>query len=374
MKVLQICQDYHYTKLYRNLFNALNDNDISNIVYTPLNIKKEKEILSDGKDIIYSLPSFRSYQSFFFYNKQRTLLDALEKNIDVNEVDIIHAHTLFTSGNLAYDLSKKYGKKYIVAVRNTDVNAFFKYRKLIASKGIEIMLNAEKVIFISPKYKDFVLNKYVPEEKRACIEVKSVVLPNGVDEFWINNRKNKEIKNVNKIKFIQVGRLMKNKNLDSTLKIIEHLRKLGYDAKLDIVGDGPLRKRVEEWNEKYCEFIKYHGQLDKEELMKLYSENDIYIMPSKGETFGLVYIEAISQGLPIVYTSGQGVDGYFKQLEVGVAIDYKDIAKSSELIIDIIKDYNNISIKCKEECIDFTWGKIGVEYNKIYRDINSNNK
>ena len=369
MKVLQICQDYPYTKLYENLFNALNDNDVFNIVYTPLNIKEDKKIVNDGKNIIYSLPSFKSYQSFFFYNKQRTLLDTLEKNIDVNEVDIIHSHTLFTSGNLAYELSKKYNKKYIVAVRNTDVNVFFKYRKLIAPKGVEIMMNAEKVIFISPKYKEFVLNNYVPEKVRTIIEEKSMVLPNGIDSFWIENRKSKKIKDTNKINFIQVGRLMKNKNLNATLKIVKDLRSKGYDAKLNIVGDGPLRKKVEQWSSKYSEFVKYHGQLNKEQLLNMYSENDIYIMPSKGETFGLVYIEAISQGLPIVYTAGQGVDGYFNQFDVGVAIDYKNIENSSKLIIDVIKDYNNISRRCTERCVDFTWSEIGIEYNKIYEEI-----
>lgn len=53
MKVLQICQDYPYTKLYENLFNVLSDNNISNIVYTPLNINEKKTIINDGKNIIF---------------------------------------------------------------------------------------------------------------------------------------------------------------------------------------------------------------------------------------------------------------------------------------------------------------------------------
>ncbi|MGL5354454.1 MAG: glycosyltransferase family 4 protein, partial [Clostridium sp.] len=241
----------------------------------------------------------------------------------------------------------------------------------LCSKGIEIMVNAEKVIFISPRYKEFVLNKYVPQKLRAEIEAKCQVLPNGIDNFWIDNRKSKVREESKKISFIQVGRLMKNKNLDATLKIVKNLRAQGYDASLDIVGDGPTREQVEKWSKEYSEFIKYHGQLNKEEILNLYSKSDIYIMPSKGETFGLVYIEAISQGLPIVYTSGEGVDGYFKQLEVGAAINYNDINESTNLILDIIKDYNNISIRGKEACVDFTWSEIGTEYNNIYREINN---
>ena len=43
-------------------------------------------------------------------------------------------------------------------------------------------------------------------------------------------------------------------------------------------------------------------------------------MPSRYETFGLVYGEAMSQGLPIIYSKGQGVDGYFKEGTVGYGV------------------------------------------------------
>lgn len=373
MKVLQICQDYPYTKLYENLFNALNSHDVFNIVYTPLNIKEEKKIVDDGKNIVYSLPSFEAYQSFLFYNKQRTLLNTLETNINVNEVDMIHAHTLFTSGNLAYELKRKYNKKYMVAVRNTDLNTFFKYRKNLYFRGIEIMLNAEKIVFISPRYKEVVLNKYVPKKHREVIEAKCVVLPNGIDNFWIRKRKSKVREENKKINFIQVGRLMKNKNIEGTLRIIKELRNRGYDAKLDIVGHGPLRREIESLSAHYGDFVEYHGQLSKEQILEKYDKTDIYIMPSKNETFGLVYIEAMSQGIPVIYTKGEGIDGYFKQLEVGAAINYRNINESIKLIEDILNDYNNISERCKEACVDFTWSDIGEEYSRIYKAITESN-
>ena len=47
-------------------------------------------------------------------------------------------------------------------------------------------------------------------------------------------------------------------------------------------------------------------------------------MPSFPETFGLVYVEAMSQGLPIIYTKGQGIDGYFEDGKVGYPVNTKD--------------------------------------------------
>ena len=47
-------------------------------------------------------------------------------------------------------------------------------------------------------------------------------------------------------------------------------------------------------------------------------------MPSSNETFGLVFIEALSQSLPIIYTKGEGIDGYFKDDFIGKAVNSKD--------------------------------------------------
>ena len=66
-------------------------------------------------------------------------------------------------------------------------------------------------------------------------------------------------------------------------------------------------------------------------------------MPSKTETFGLVYAEAMSQGLPVIYTRGQGFDGQFEEGEVGYSVDCKDKKEISMKIIDIINNYDVIS-------------------------------
>jgi glycosyltransferase involved in cell wall biosynthesis len=60
--------------------------------------------------------------------------------------------------------------------------------------------------------------------------------------------------------------------------------------------------------------------MPKEKLLNNYRNSDIFIMPSYNETFGLVYIEAMSQGLPIIYTQNEGVDGYFKEGSVGYSV------------------------------------------------------
>ena len=78
---------------------------------------------------------------------------------------MIHAYTLFTDGNVARTLSKKYGVPYVVAIRDTDVNDFFRYRPYLIKLGSQIMKDASAVFFLSESYKRIVLEKYVPSNR-----------------------------------------------------------------------------------------------------------------------------------------------------------------------------------------------------------------
>ena len=55
---------------------------------------------------------------------------------------------------------------------------------------------------------------------------------------------------------------------------------------------------------------------NKSELLGIYRSSSIFIMPSTGETFGLVYIEALSQSLPVIYTKGDGVYGFLENVDI----------------------------------------------------------
>ena len=76
----------------------------------------------------------------------------------------------------------------MVAVRNTDVNDFFRLMPHLRKRGINIMLNAQKVFFLSEAYKNQVFDKYVPNKYKEEIKKKTEVIPNGIDKFWFQNK------------------------------------------------------------------------------------------------------------------------------------------------------------------------------------------
>lgn len=89
-------------------------------------------------------------------------------------------------------------------------------------------------------------------------------------------------------------------------------------------------------------------------------------MPSKHETFGLVYAEAMSQGLPVIYTRGQGFDGQFPEGEVGFSVKYDEPEEIVMRVKEIIANYDAISTRDLANVHRYDWEDIAQDYIKLY--------
>lgn len=374
MEVLHICSGYPDTKLYQNLVKELDHKNIKQLMYVPYNSDniKNKRILTKAKNVEYVFSSpFNKLDRILYYTKINKIYKDIVSKVELEQTNIVHAHFLFSNGGVAYRLKKEYGIDYIVAVRNTDVNYFFKYAKHLRKYGVKIIKEAKKVIFISPSYKEYVIEQFIPSNLQERVRTKSYVIPNGIDEFWLDNiNVYKRFNNISpSINLIFVGELNKNKNVVNSIKALNVLKKKGYDVQLDIIGEGPLESELKELinSTENKDNITMHGYINnKNKLMELYRKSDIFIMPSHQETFGLVYIEAMSQGLPVIYSKGQGIDGYFGENEIGVAVSSNNIEEIADGVITIEKNYKKMYDSAIRVVSDFSWSKIARDYVNIY--------
>ena len=370
MEVLQIANDYLNTKLYASLFSSLNETGVSNSVFVPVCKNKTYETESGAPDQdntrLIVCPCFSGIDRILYFSKQKKIIKEITASQDLEQIHIIHAHTLFSSGYAAMKLKEKYGKPYIAAVRNVDVNVFFKRMIHLRRLGIEIMREASQVIFLSPAYKEHVLETYIPECNRRMIEEKCSIIPNGISpKFFMEDCHGKRIGD-KKIRLIYAGEINRNKNLGETIKAAKILKERRIDVSITAVGD-VTEARCKEWiRDPLVEHIPYCSQ---EELLHRYGDADIFVMPSHTETFGLVYAEAMSQGLPVIYTRGQGFDGQFAEGEVGYSVSDNDAEEIAEKILKIKENYGNMSERCVKNARLFDWGKIAGEYQAIYRRL-----
>ncbi|WP_430790447.1 glycosyltransferase family 4 protein [Virgibacillus flavescens] len=374
MKILHICSGYPDTGLYQNLLGELDANGIQQIMYVPYKTSeiKNKRMLEHAAHVSYVFSSpHNKFDRLVYFSKVRKITKDIIDSIDLSDIDLTHAHFLFSNGGAAYRLKKKMGIDYIVAVRNTDINVFFKYGIHLRKHGVAILKEAKKIIFLSPAYKDYLIEHYIPSHLKDRIRDKSYVVPNGIDNFWLENSYDtKELAAFSKtIRLVFVGELNQNKNVMTALGSVLRLKEKGFDVRFDIIGTGPLENEIKTYikTKHIRSNVTLHGYVnDKNRLLAMYREADIFLMPSFHETFGLVYIEAMTQGLPVIYSRGQGIDGYFEEGEVGYAVNpasSEDISRKIETIMDNYEAMNQQVINVVGE---FKWSKIASVYQELY--------
>ena len=371
MKVLHLNSYFIDNHLYSQLFSVL-EKDIEQIVYIPIKQDRNPENVIPFKqtELIFE-KIIKPIHKYNYFEKIRAITkDVITKGVYKN-IDFVHAHNLFTDGAIACNLKKKFGIKYVVAVRTTDIGLQYKFMYHRRDKIKRVLLEAEKIIFISPTYKDMLLammsNSFIQK-----IKDKIYIVPNGIDEVWLENIKEPQQKDLAlSIELLYVGQIMPRKNVNVLIDAVEFLRqKTTKDYNLTIIGGENI------YNKEYFEdfllkikskkWITYLGKVkDKKQLIQHYRNSDIFVMPSKGELFGLVYIEALSQGKPVLYSKGEGINGFLEGKEVGVAVDPNDIEKIAIGIEKIVDNYNNY-INFFGVIKPFNWASITEQYKKMY--------
>lgn len=372
MRVLHINCNYLGSALHQTMIEHLDKRGVENWVFVPT-YDKNIAVLKINENVTVS-ECFKKWDRLFFDYKQRKIQRAMEINLDSASFDCIHAYTVFTDGNTAMNLSRKYGIPYVVAVRNTDVNTFFKYMVHLRRRGVEVLKNASAIFFLSEAYRQQILEYYIPKRLKESILKKSWVIPNGIDDFWIENRaalvwdreRDKRLSD-RWLRIIYAGKINKNKNIRLTQGALDIMRQQGWKIDFTVIG------KVEDQRE-YEQIIsdantRYMNQQTKEHLISFYRENDIFVMPSHTESFGLVYAEAMSQGLPVVYTKGQGFDGQFAEGQVGFHVDALSKDEVVEAICKIVRNYYEIRNRCVANAEQFTWDAIVKRYDSIYRTL-----
>jgi glycosyltransferase involved in cell wall biosynthesis len=368
-KLLQISNDFADQKIYVNLVKRLSAKGFEQMVYVP--VRWQEKINGNRDDSIKGVTYHYSYIlkrnllfKLRFYRKIRIILNDLERKIDLSEVGLVHAHFLFSDGAIAYRLKQKYNIPYVVSVRATDIHTFFPYMVHLRKLGNRIINEAEKVIFINYSYKHLFDQKYRMSFLKETGD-KFLVIPNAIDDAWFKKSPpHKDIQDP--IHLLYVGRVIKRKKLDIVIRALKKLNAENNSSfRLEVVGEGDYLKKVRELAD---DNVIFHGRIsDTDQLLKIYERCHIFTMPALRETFGLVYIEALSQGLPIIYCRGEGVDGYFKEESVGYAASPNSVSEVVDGIHIILKDYGRLSANAINESKSFNWDDITNKYVEVYQ-------
>lgn len=205
------------------------------------------------------------------------------------------------------------------------------------------------------------------------------IIPNGVDTTRFNPH-NPKIKKFddNKLNILFTGRIEKRKGLIYLLKAYANLKIKYPDIRLIIVGRGPLLKDHQNFVKKNkIKDVFFEGYVSIKELPYYYSTAHIYCSPALfGESFGIVLLEAMANGIPVVAFNISGYNDVVSNLENGLLAIPKDVHDLTEKLEILIKDPDlrkELGQKGLIKARNHTWEKIAKKninyYHKIYDSV-----
>jgi len=345
MRVLQVNKLYSpwiggVEKIVQQIAEGLNKRDVLDIDILCCQ-PKGKGIIEENNGVkVYRASSFGMLWGMpFSFNFLR-----LFKKIS-QIVDIIDLHQPFFLGDLAIFIFKPKAK--LIVHYHSDIvrQRFFEF--LLRPIIFNTLKKSDKIIVSNPN-----ILKNSPYLKN--VQQKCEIIPFGVDLDNFKGGTEEEIKKIREKygKFVLfVGRLNYYKGVKYLIDAMK-----GFELNLVIIGDGPLKKELKKRVEKLKinERIFFLSVLKNEDLINFYKASDFLVLPSifKSEAFGIVLIEAMACGKPIISTElGTGTSFVNKDGITGFVVLPRDSKSLSNVIRRIITD-DKISLELGENALN----------------------
>ncbi|MFL2569354.1 MAG: glycosyltransferase [Flavobacteriales bacterium] len=269
--------------------------------------------------------------------------------------DVIHVHS-FLAGELALWIKQEFEIPYVITEHSSSYE-----RKLLSESDLklacEVFENSHANIAVSQSLSNAIKNYFN--------NLQFQVIPNIVDTDYFNLIENRTI---DKFQFINIANLNKNKNQLHLIQSFTQAFRGNTFYQLLIVGHGPEKNNLQNWidsNNMNAQIILY-GSASREEVKTLLHQSDCFVLSSKIETFGVVLIEAMSCGLPVLSTKCGGPESIVTNDEVGILSDFDSFGENMALMYP--KKYNSNTIH-KYAVDHFSESVIAEKLIKIYNQL-----
>ena len=368
MKLLHINSYFSTTALYRHLYERQTASGLDIDVYVPIAEQFPQAQLNTSGDYTKVTRPYQQRDRFLFPVKHRKIWKDLQQQYRLASYDLIHAHSLFSNGWLARQVNRRFGTPYVVAVRSADLVTFFQKMPWMRKTGLDILQHAAHIVFISQNTYQRVYDRYIPKDQQASLKAKTSVIANGIDDFWHQHRYLDEAKTVQyPLQIVSTGQVCGRKRFVQLAEMVQAYNDNIRPAELHIIGPNRNPKIVSILEN--FPLVHYYGPKTPQEMADIYRRMDLFALLSYPETFGLVYAEAMSQGLPVIYTQGQGFDGYFPNYQVGVAVDKTDQIAFSNAIDYLCDHYQEVSTNAVTASKQFNWDQVHQQCLDLYATV-----
>ena len=317
-----------------------------------------REYLLKGVHVFYcAIPAGSVPRSFGQWAQQHAA-ERLRNSIQATgwKPDVIHSH--FGSGFL--NVAKSDGIPYVYTEHSSLVN-----RETVPTVELrwekDTYPRADRVICVSSTLAGRVLER---------TGIKARVIHNMVDirEFTYTGRPAPG----DSFRFVATGLLIQRKGYDLLLNALAEVRKRGVNATLTIIGEGKKRSSLESQIETLGleGTVRFLGQQPRKVLAEEYARSDAFVLPSRRETFGVVYAEAMAAGLPVIATRCGGPEDFVEE-STGILIPTEDVKALEEAMVYMAENresYDSAAI-AEYALENFAPERIAAKLTEVYKEI-----
>lgn len=244
--------------------------------------------------------------------------------------DLVHAHKFTFEGLAGHEIARHFGAPLFVSLRGEVETKVFRMKPTLRPLLRRVATEAARLYFVSAWFRDE-FHRYVPAQPgkernlpNIVRNIAPVITPQPPGE-----------------RFVAILALdtWKRKGVRWLLDGLALARRERPDLKLDLIGGGGGRSRARIARmiaaRGLADAVTLVGPLPNAELLARLPRYRALLLPSLNETFGMVYVEALFAGVPILFTRGTAIDGYLDGLDVGRAVPPRDAKAIAAAILDL---------------------------------------
>lgn len=299
----------------------------------------------------------------------KEIISLYETYLGEEQPDIIHAHCCVWAGYAAMKLSAKTGIPYVITEHST---MFQLHPDRISTKNNkcirEAFQKADSVICVSNAFRE-VLSVYRNPEK---IQVVGNVVDCSLFRIDETARETEDDTfRFLTVCYMQTEDQLRKKGIDILLKAWRKVQEHFPNARLVVGGGGQAAAKAVEWCKEYGveKTVTFLGALDRAEVIRQMQSCDCFVLPSRYETFGVVYIEAFACGKPVIAAANGGPDDFISQ-ENGILVPVEDVEALFEAMAQMMEQGQNYQPdRIRGSIEQFSAPAIAAQLTAIYQKI-----
>lgn len=311
-------------------------------------------------------PKITSFQFKYFVKVGYSLF---EQYIDqYGQPDVIHAHSMFNAGILARHINAKHSIPYIINEHSS------LYSKKLLSRG-QLQLchaiadKAASRLAVSLPLCEL-LNRLMGNNGLDWEE-----MPNIVQEEFLSTPLHSNKMHAQGFRFVTVCLLTHKKGTHNLLQAFADAFRNEPSVTLDVGGDGPDRSRLEAlaYSLGIKDQVRFLGMLSRGQVVETMAGADAFVLASQYETFGVVYVEALALGKPVIATRCGGPEGIIRS-EDGMLVPLNDTDSLAQAIKEVRTNSGRFQAQIIRAGCAERYGQAAVTKRlmKVYQDVITN--